>query len=74
MLELVGWHEGWERTYDNSASSLSLGSFDVGAMSNPKRLFWVKVNLDTGAAENTFLFELQSKRSRRWKIPSNNQW
>ena len=25
----VGWHQGWEQTYDNSACSLSLGSFDV---------------------------------------------
>ena len=30
----VGWHEGWDQTYDNSASSLSLRSFDLGAMSS----------------------------------------
>ena len=37
-----------KQTNDNSASSLSLGSFDLGAMSSPKRFEWVKMNLDTG--------------------------
>ena len=50
----VGWHEGREQTYDNSESSFSLGSFDLSAMSNPKRFEWVKMNLDTGAAVDTF--------------------
>ena len=50
----VGWHEGWEQTYDNSASSFSFGRFYLGAMSSPKRFEWVKMNLDTGAALNTF--------------------
>ena len=50
----VGWHEGWEQTYDTSASSFSLGSFDVSATSSTKRFGWVMVNLDTGAAVNTF--------------------
>ena len=50
----VGWHECWEQTYDNSASSFPLGSFDIGAMSGPKRFEWVKMNLDTRAAVNTF--------------------
>ena len=50
----IGWHEGFEQTHDNSASSLSLGSLDIGAMSSPKRIEWVKMNLDTGAAVNTF--------------------
>ena len=50
----VGWHEGWEETNDNSASSFSLGSFDLGALSSPKRFQWVKMNQDTGAAVNTF--------------------
>ena len=27
---------------------------DLGAVSSPKRLEWVKMNLDTGAAVNTF--------------------
>ena len=31
----------------------SLGSFDLGAMSSPKRFEWVKMNVDTGAAVNT---------------------
>ena len=50
----VGWHEGWDQTYDNSASSFSLGGWDLGAMSSPKRFEWVRMNLDTGAAVNTF--------------------
>ena len=50
----VGWLEGWEQTLDNSVSSFSLGSLDLGAMSGPKRFEWVKMNLDTGAAVNTF--------------------
>ena len=54
MIGAVGWHEGWEEPYVNSAGSLSLGSFDLGAVSSPKRLEWVKMNLDTGAAVNTF--------------------
>ena len=50
----VGWHEGWEQTYHNSGSSFSLGGLDVSATSSPKRFEWVKMNLDTGAAVNTF--------------------
>ena len=50
----VGWHEGWERTYDTSASSFSLEGWHLGATSGPKRFEWVKMNLDTGAAVNTF--------------------
>ena len=49
----VGWLEGWEQPYDNLASSIALGSFDLGAMSSPKRFGWVKMNLDTGSAANT---------------------
>ena len=48
----VGWHEGWEQTYDTFASSFSLGGLDIGATSSPKRFEWVKMNLDTGAAVN----------------------
>ena len=50
----VGWHEGWEQTYDTSASSFSLGGLDVSATSSPTRSEWVKMNLDIGAAVNTF--------------------
>ena len=50
----VGWHEGWEQTCDTSAISFSLGGLDVSATSSPKRFDWVKMNLDTGAAVNTF--------------------
>ena len=50
----VGWHEGWEQTYDTSACSFSLGGLDVSATSSPKRFEWVKMNLDTEAAVNTF--------------------
>ena len=45
----VGWHEGWEQTYDTSAIGL-----DVSATSSPKRFDWVKMHLDTGAAVSTF--------------------
>ena len=47
-------HIGWEQTYDTSASSFPLGSLDFGAMSSPKRFEWAKMDLDTGAAVNTF--------------------
>ena len=50
----VGWHESWEQAYDTSASSFSFGCLHVSATSSPKRFEWVKVNLDTGAAVNTF--------------------
>ena len=50
----VGWQEGWAQTCDTSASLFSLGSFDPGAMSSLKQFEWVKMNLDTGAAVNTF--------------------
>ena len=50
----VGWHEGWEQTKDTSASSFSLGGLDVSGTSSPKRFEWMKMNLDTGAAVNTF--------------------
>ena len=50
----VGRHEGREQTYDTSARSFSLGGLDVGATSSPKRFEWVKMNLDTRAAVNTF--------------------
>ena len=53
-MSSVGWHEGWEQTYDTSASLFSLGGLDVSATGSPKRLEWVKMNLDTGAAVNTF--------------------
>ena len=44
----------WEQMCDTSASSVSLGRLDVSATSCPKRFEWVKMNLDTGAAVNTF--------------------
>ena len=50
----VGWHEGWEQRYDTCASSFSLGGLDVSATCCPKRFERVKMNLDTGAAVNTF--------------------
>ena len=51
---LLGWHGGAEQTYDTSASSFSNGVSDVSATSSAKRFEWVKMNLDTGAAVNTF--------------------
>ena len=65
--QLGGMKVGKE-TYDNSASSFSLGSFDLGALSSPKRFQWVKMNQDTGAAVNTFPLNFWSRWSRRWKI------
>ena len=50
---LVGTKVGNKRS-DNSASSFSLGGLDLGATSSPKRFERVKMNLDTGAAVNTF--------------------
>ena len=50
----VGLHEGWEQTYDTSARSVSLGGLGVSPTSGPKRFEWVKMNLDTVAAVNTF--------------------
>ena len=70
----VGWHEGWEQTYDTSASSFSLGGLDVSATSSPKRFEWVKMNLDTGGCSEHIPIELWSRRSRRWKILSDCQW
>ena len=62
-------HEGLEQTCDTSASPLSLGGLDDSAGSSPKRSEWVKMNLDTGAAVNTF--PLKNRSSRRWKILVN---
>ena len=47
-LHRVGWHEGWEQTCDTSASPLSRGGFDLGAVRSPKRFEWVKMNLGAG--------------------------
>ena len=30
-MSSIGWHEGWEQTYDTSANSFSLGGLDLGA-------------------------------------------
>ena len=46
----LGWHDGLNESHDTSAGSVSVGSSDLGAVSNPKRFEWVKMNLDTGAA------------------------
>ena len=50
----VGLHEGWEQTYDTYANSFSLGGLDASVISSPKRFEWVKMNMDTRAAVNTF--------------------
>ena len=55
---LLEWHEDWERPYDTSASSFSLGGLDVSATISPKRFEWAKMNLDTGAAVNEDLSEV----------------
>ena len=74
----VGRHEGCEQTYDTSISSFSLGSFDFGAMCSPKRFEWVKMNLDTGAAVNTFplIFSPEGIGDRSFYdwIPDGEAW
>ena len=58
-----------------SASSFSLGFFDLGARSSPKRFERVKMNLDTGSGSEHIPIELWSRwSSRRWKILSDCQW
>ena len=72
----VGWHEGWEQTYDTSASSCSLGGLDLGATSSSKRFEWVKMNLDTGAAVNTFPlnFGPDGAGDGRFYRTANGEW
>ena len=70
-LSSVGWHEGWDQTCDNSASSFSLGSADLGAMSCPKRFECVKKNLDTGAAVNTCPLNFGPGGAGDGNIPQN---
>ena len=60
---------------------ISLGSFDLGAMSGPKRCEWVNMKLDTGAAVNTFPLNFRSRLCRRWQrtasdecIPDGGTW
>ena len=50
-----------KQTYDTSANSFPLGRLDLGATSSPKRFEWVKMNLDKGAAVNTFPLNLVQK-------------
>ena len=47
---------GWEEPSYHSAGSCSLGSYDLDAVSSPKRFEWVKMNLDVGAVVNIFPF------------------
>ena len=72
----VGWHESWEQTYDTSASSFSLGRLDVTATSSPKRFEWVRMNLDTGAAVNTFPLNFSPERAGdgRFCRTANGEW
>ena len=59
----IGWQEGCEQTYGNSASSFSLRGFDLGAMFCPKRFEWLKMDLDTGAVVNTFPLNFGPERA-----------
>ena len=72
----VGWHEGWEQTCDTSASSFSLGSLNLGAKSSPKIFEWVNMNLDTGAAVNTFPlnFGPEGAGDGRFYRTSSGEW
>ena len=70
------WHEGWEQTRDTSASSFPLGGLDLGATSGPKWFEWVKMNLDTGAAVNTFPlnFGPDGARDGRFYRTASGEW
>ena len=50
------------------------GGFDVSATSSPKRFEWVKMNLDTEAAVNTFPLNFGPERAGDGKILSDCQW
>ena len=74
----VGWREDCEQTYDTSVSSFSLLCLDLGATSSPERFEWVKMNLDTGAAVNTFPLNFSPEgigdgRLFEW-IPDGGAW
>ena len=58
----------------NSASSLSLGSFDLGAMSIPNRFEWGEHELGHRSSSEHISIELRFRWSRKWKIRSNSQW
>ena len=66
---------GTTKVYDTSASSFSLGGLDLGATSSQKWFEWMKMNLDTGAAVNTFPLHLgpEGAGDGRW-IPDGGAW
>ena len=72
----VGWHEGGEQTYDTSASSFSHGGLDLGATSSLKRFEWVNMNLDTGAAVDTFQlnFSPEGQADGRFYQTTSGEW
>ena len=61
----VRWHNVWEQICDNSASSLSLRSFDLCAMSSRERLQWVKMNLARNEDTLRTIGELARKKTAR---------
>ena len=65
-----------DTTYDNSASTFSIKSVDLGAMSSPKLFEWVKMNLDTGAAVATFPLNFGPERARdgRFYQTASGEW
>ena len=72
----VGWHEGCKQTRDTSTSSFSLGGVDLGATRSPKRFTWLKMNLDTGAAVNTFPlnFGPEGTEDERFFRTASGEW
>ena len=70
----VGWNEVWEHSYDTSANSFSLGGLDLGATCSPKRFERVKMNLDTGAAVNTFPSSFGPERAGDRIFHQSAQW
>ena len=65
--------EGWDQTCDDSTSSLSLGSFDLGVMSSPKRFDWVKNEPGHRSCIEHMSIELRFRWSTRCKVLSNSQ-
>ena len=72
----VGWHEGWEQTLTLPQAHFHLEVLDVSATSSLKRFEWVIMNLDTGAAVNTFplKFGLEGAGDGRFCRTASGEW
>ena len=65
-----------DTTYDNSASTFSTISIDLGSLTGPQLFDWVKMNLGTGAAVNTFPLNFGPERTRdgRFYPTASGEW